>query len=218
MLIGTFSLPPSALALEHTADRLPEIDVEAERIAAHSTKWTMPCLWVSHDDLEAVDEALRSDPSVDAVVHSSHFAEAGFYHVDWEESVKERIDAYTDKEGSILEAHLQGGSWRVDFRFADRGQLESFRDHLTEQGHEFRLLGLNDSETPRQAYHGLTPSQRDALVTAARGGYFGVPRETTIGELAGELGISHQSFSERLRRGVENLVFSTLAVEDSDGS
>lgn len=213
MLVVTVAIPPAALALEYTLDALPSIDVEAERIAAHSTRWTMPCLWMSHDDLDAVDEALHSDPSVDAIVERRHFEDDGFYNVDWSESVTERIDAFTDKEGSILQAHLQGESWRVVFRFADREQFDSFRDRLDELGHEFRLLGLNDPETPREAYHQLTAPQRDALVAAATNGYFGVPRETTISELADEIGISHQSFSERLRRGMENLVFSTLTVE-----
>lgn len=218
MLVVTVAMPPAALALEHTLDVLPSIDVEAERIAAHSTRWTMPCLWASHGDLDAVEEAMRSDPSVDTIVERRHYEDAAFYHVEWSESVVERINTFTDKEGSILQAHLQGGSWRVVFRFADRDQFESFRDHLDELGHEFQLLGLNDPETPREAYHQLTAPQRDALVAAARDGYFGVPRETTIRELADEVGITHQSFSERLRRGTENLVLSTLTVEEGDAS
>lgn len=218
MFIATFSLPPEALALEHTIDALPEIDVEAERIAAHSTEWTMPCLWVTYGDLDEVDEALDTDPSVDALVERRHFEEAGFYHVDWSGTVEERIDEFIDKEGSILQAHLQGGRWRVVFRFVDRGQLDAFRRRLDERSHQFRLLDLNVPDTPRQAYHRLTPPQRDALVAAARDGYFGVPRQTTISELAGSVGISHQSFSERLRRGMENLVYSTLTVEDRGDS
>lgn len=217
MLVATVWLPPEALALEHTVDALPEIDVEAERIAAHSTKWTMPCLWVAHDDLGAVDEAFEADPSLDALVESRHFQENGFYHVEWSETVTERVDSFTDKEGSVLEAHLREGGWRVVFRFTDREQLEAFRDRLDDENHEFQLLGLNDPETPRQAYHRLTAPQRDALVAAAKSGYFGVPRESTIDDLADEFGISHQSLSERLRRGMENLVRSTLTVEESEG-
>lgn len=43
---------------------LHALEVKAERIAAHSTKWTMPCMWALADDFDAVDDALAGDPSV----------------------------------------------------------------------------------------------------------------------------------------------------------
>lgn len=214
MFIANFSLPPSTFTLEHTADALPEIEIEAERIAAHSTQWTMPCLWVKNAAFETIEETFRSDPSIDEIVDSVHYDEVGFYHVEWTETIKERFDIFTDKEGSILEAHLQNGSWRVAFRFTAREQLRTFREYLTDKGHRFQLLGMTLPKTPRQGYYQLTPRQRDALVAAAKNGHFSIPRETTITDLADEFDISHQAFSELLRRGMENLVFSTLTAEE----
>lgn len=52
------------------------------------------------------------------------------------------------------------------------------------------------------------------LVAAAKNGHFTIPRETTITDLADEFDVSHQAFSELLRRGMENLVFSTLTAEE----
>lgn len=57
----------------------------------------------------------------------------------------------------------------------------------------------------------MTDAQREALLAALTGGYFDVPRQTTIGALAATVGISPNAFSERLRRGTSNLVRSALA-------
>ena len=41
-----------------------------------------------------------------------------------------------------------------------------------------------------------------------------IPREITSADLADELGISHQTLSERFRRTMKNLVMSALFVEE----
>jgi hypothetical protein len=63
---------------------------------------------------------------------------------------------------------------------------------------------------------GLTPARRETLLTALEVGYFAVPRETTLVELAAELGISDQAVSERLRRAQAKLLTTTL-VGGTDG-
>lgn len=210
MLVATLTIPPEALALEHASSTVPDLELEAERVAAHGPERVMPCLWVSHESLDAVDEALRSDPSVADVVEREEFDDAAFYHVEWADDVEQRIDSYVDNRGSILEAHLVDGQWEVDVRFVNREQFDAFRADVADRGHSFRLLSLSESERATEEPHSLTPTQRDALVTAVERGYFSVPREATAADLADELDISHQAVSELLRRGVENLVSSTL--------
>ncbi|MFC4438531.1 MULTISPECIES: helix-turn-helix domain-containing protein [Natrialbaceae] len=213
MLIASVSIPPEALALEHSASAVPEIEIEAERIAAHSTEWVMPCLWVAHPEFDAVKDAFQSDPSVETIIETVRFNDEAYYHVEWAEEVEQRINSYIDKEGSILEARLREGNWELDFRFTHREQFDAFREHLLDRSYSFELLGLYEPEQPHQGYRDLTPAQRDALVTAAEHGYFRIPRETTTAELADELDVTHQAVSELLRRGIENLIFSTLTAE-----
>lgn len=201
--------------MERTARAAPEVEIEAERIAAHSSEWVMPCLWLTGLQGDRAEELIESDPSVDEVVEKEHFEEGeAYYHVAWDQAVERRINDFIDREGSILEARLEDGTWRVDIRFVSRDQFEEFRRHLTEEGYSFQLLNLTEVDAPHQGYRNLTRAQREALVVAARNGYFRVPRETTMERLADELDISHQSASELLRRGIENLVFSTLTVEE----
>ena len=43
---------------------------------------------------------------------------------------------------------------------------------------------------------------------------FDIPHEITAADLADELGISHQTLSERFQRATKNLVMSALFVEE----
>lgn len=216
MLIATFHLPPEAVSLEHALRAVPGLEVEAERIAAHSTRWTMPCLWMANAEFAAVDAALADDPTVSEVVETHEFDREKYYQIDWIDDVERRIDAYLDKEGAILEASADSEGWRLKIRFASREQFDAFRDHFPEQDYSFELLDLAESGAPRQTYGELTPDQRDALVAAMEHGYYRVPREISIRELAETLDVSHQAVSELLRRGVANLIESALTSPGED--
>ena len=215
MIIATFSLPHHAVALERAFEELPELQVEAERIAAHSRAWVMPCLWAANAEFDAADEVIEADPSVDDVVEAYEFADEKYYQLDWAEDVDERIDSYVDQRGSILDAEADADGWRLRIRFVDREQFDAFRDALDERGTDFELRDLTEPGAPRETFGRLTPDQRDALVAARERGYFEVPREATVRDVAEELDVSHQAVSELLRRGTANLVDATLVTADT---
>ena len=212
MLVGTFQLEHDAVALGEAFDAVAGLTVEAERVAAHSTKWTMPCLWVAHEDPEGAEAAIRADPTVDTVVETEAFDDETYYQLEWADAVEERVDAYVDQQASILQAAATDAGWRVQLRFADREQFDAFTDRLDEEDRSFELLDLVHAGDPRRSYGELTAAQHDALVAALEAGYYEVPRETTIRELADELGTSHQSLSELLRRGTGHLIESMTAA------
>ena len=59
----------------------------------------------------------------------------------------------------------------------------------------------------------LDGSERPLPVADGREvGYFDVPREAKLGDIADRLDVSHQALSERLRRGHANLVQETIGV------
>lgn len=215
MIIASFSLPHEAVALEQTFEVLPELEVEAERIAAHSRAWVMPCLWAANTQFETVDEVLAADPSVAEIVEAYEFEDEKYYQIDWAEATDERIDAYIDQRGSILDAEADADAWRMRIRFVSREQFDAFRDALDEQGQRFELRDLTEPGAPRQTFGELTPDQRQVLVAARELGYYGVPRTTTVREIADEVDRSHQAVSELLRRGTTNLIDSTLTTTES---
>jgi predicted DNA binding protein len=161
-----------------------------------------------------VDEILAADPSVEDIVETEEFDREKYYQVEWTDEIEDRVNAYIDKEGSILEAEASAEGWQVHIRFANRDQFDTFRDTLSGRDHSFTLLDLTEPGSPRQTFGSLTPDQRDGLVAALEAGYFSVPRETTIQELADELETSHQALSELLRRGTEKLIDGMLTTSD----
>jgi predicted DNA binding protein len=210
MFVATFSLPAQGFALGHTLEAAPEMTVKAERVAAHGTVWVMPCLWITGGDFDAFDEALHSDPTVERVIGTEAFDEETYYQVEWSDSVAQFVDALIDTEGSVLNAEAHDGTWNLRIRFASREQLDTFQEYLSLQEHPYRLLNLFDPRFPRQERAQLTTAQRDALVTAVEQGYYRVPRDIVLDDLADALGISRQAASERLRRGIEQLVTNVL--------
>lgn len=214
MLIATFALPSEAIALAQTLHDVSEIEIEAERIAAHSTEWTMPCLWVAHPDFDRVDDILREDPSVDSIVETYEFDEEKYYQLDWSDSVVDRINAYLDQEASLLDAKASDGGWQVRIRFASRSQFDTFCSQLDERDEGYELLELVKPGASRQSVGQLTPRQCDALVTAMEYGYYKIPREISADDLAAKLDISQQALSERLRRATENLIDARLTTAD----
>jgi hypothetical protein len=60
----------------------------------------------------------------------------------------------------------------------------------------------------------LTPVQRRTLVVAIEQGYFEIPRQSTLDDLAADLGVSKQAVSERLRRALGAVAVD--AVDESD--
>lgn len=215
MLTATFSVAVDDFALAHALREVPAMEVKADRLAAHSRHWVMPCLWVTGGDFDAFDTALENDPTVNKIITESEYDNEKFYQVDWTEEIKQHLDAALDTEASLLRAETTNDDWLLTIRFGSRDQFDAFRDHLADHGITFSLENLTQTQTPHQLSGGLTAPQREALVTAVDEGYFAIPREATMDEIAETLGISTQSASERLRRGIEEFV-ETMLVADED--
>lgn len=217
MFTVTVSVPVEDFALAHALVTVPEMTVEADRLAGHSRHWVMPCLWATGGDFDAFDAALDDDPTVDDVVATRAFDDEKYYQVDWSEDVKRLVDAGLDAQGSLVHAQAADGVWHLAIRFAVREQFETFRDYLTDRDIAFRLENLTRSSSPQQFVGGVTGPQRDALVAAVEAGYFAIPREATMAEVADELDISTQAASERIRRGVERFVETMLVAGGDSG-
>jgi predicted DNA binding protein len=50
----------------------------------------------------------------------------------------------------------------------------------------------------------------ETVKAAVESGYYGIPRDTTLEDLATDLNVSHQALSERLRRGHRALIESVI--------
>lgn len=215
-VIADFTVTSDSFTLHHALTTVPEMTVEAERLASHSVEWLFPFQWATGGDFERFDEALENDPTVASATAIEESGESVLYQIEWSDEVVALITEITDQHASILKAEASGETWQIQLRFAEESQVSSFQERFEERGRSFEVNKLYHPSTPRQGEYGLTPEQRDTLVLALENGYFDVPREQSIEELADELGISSNAVSQRIRRGSANLVRQTLAVGDRE--
>lgn len=174
----------------------------------------VPYFWVSGDhDTEAFERRVAEDPRVDAIERLDGRIGQRLYRVAWSEGIDGLLDALGAPNVLVEEAVGTTAEWLFSLRTDDRETLRRFQ------------RDCEDADVPvelRRAYHnpmeadeapfGLTEKQREALSLAVTAGYFEVPREASLDDLAGRLDISRQSFARRLQRA-EREVFSRVMAE-----
>ena len=221
--IVTGTIPSRELALDYTLERLPELEVECERIVQSGEKSIMPLVWVRYDDREAFEATLAEDPTVDGVELLSEFDEEFLYRMEWTDHVRLLLHMLTNSEATILDAYGRDEGWHLRVLYPDRDHLSRTHEFAEEHGLTFDIITLREMEGEPAGRYGLTDSQHRVLELAARRGYFEVPRDVTLQGLADEIGVSHQALSEQLRRGTGALVEDTICIgsfpekDDRDG-
>ncbi|WP_284440233.1 helix-turn-helix domain-containing protein [Haloarcula marina] len=166
-------------------------------------------VWVDHDAKSEIDEALAADDSLTRQSYTGAEAGGHWYVLNTTDPPLSSVGrALLTADGALLRASLADDHWTVRARFPDRSDVLSFRDALVADGFDVDVRAI-DEEGDHD--FGLTDPQREVLMLALERGYFTVPRDASLSDLATALGISSQAASERLRRGTQTLVSNTLA-------
>jgi predicted DNA binding protein len=208
-------IPIDEFALGRTLSVLDGVRCEVERVVAHDSSHVMPFVWVSSTDADRarVETLLTDDPSVSETELLIDLADRWLYRMKWVGHIETLLRILT-KESAILAVTGDGEQWNLRTLFPDRRALSRTYERFEESGLTMDVRNIYRLEDGQQGRLELTDEQREALVLAYERGYYDIPRQTTADELADELGITHQALSERLRRGHENIVRTTL-VNDS---
>ncbi|MFC6904072.1 bacterio-opsin activator domain-containing protein [Halalkalicoccus tibetensis] len=208
-----FTVPAEEFALYETLCVVPETTVAVERVVAHADDRIVPYFWTSGGDQEAFERAARDDHSVAELTKLDQRDGAALYRAEWVEDVETVAYAYTQAGATLLNASGKDGRWELQLRFDDEDASSSFQHYLEESNRSAEIHRLYKPTQPQmEGQPGLTDLQHDTLVTALRAGYYEVPRGLSMDELAGELGVSQQALSNRLRRGHRTLVENALTV------
>lgn len=216
VVIADFAFSPEEFVLGEAIRAAPDIGITLAGTAASPDIPLTPYVDVRGDRREVgrFERALAEDPTAADAITLIETDEGRSYQVDWGSSdVVETFSAVlraTDL--SPTEITFEDGAWRVQFRCGDRRLLSEFYEIAREEC-GFELLSVTDRATSaHEVPLGVTPAQREALLAALELGYYTVPRRCEIRDVANELGISPQAVSQRLRRGHENVLKSTLSV------
>ncbi|GAB6884074.1 helix-turn-helix domain-containing protein [Halopiger thermotolerans] len=164
------------------------------------------------DDADAFEAALEADASVRRYAALEKTAARRLYSVGVTDDAASRLvySVAADHDVAILE-FVVADETVVRARAPSRDALSAYRERCFERSVDVRLRRLYPERDPDDDPYGVTEPQREALRTALSAGYFTVPRETTLAELATAFDITDQALSARLRRGQANLLENTLA-------
>lgn len=157
------------------------------------------------DKPEETVEAMRNHPAIESyeLLESDDRRALGKY-----ETTDTDLYEFADLSALVIEfpIDVQDGWFEFDLT-GTREELDRLQELLDGSPFSYELLSLvRTTETEGL----LTDRQRELLKAAVREGYFEVPRESSLADLAEELEIDKSTASTVLRRGEARLVKSFL--------
>ena len=204
-IIVEFTLRSPRLVLTETMTSAPEVSIRVESVDGVPPEDVVTMLWATGGDLDAFDDAIHADPTVTDVALLDAFEGRHLYRYRVAEEVDVQMyNRWLEVGAAQLHVGANDGEWYNRVRFPDRDALREFQTRASEDDIQFTVHSIYDEPAaPNEA--SLTNAQLEALELALESGYLEVPREAPLADVAGELGVSEQSVSERLRRAMRNL-------------
>jgi predicted DNA binding protein len=215
-VIAEFTIRSDEFILGQVLARHEGTHIEMERIVPASGR-VMPYIWVHGPEFAEFEEAVRASDYVRELKALDAVGDSALYRVEWDEDIESLLYGMSETNATILEAR-GNENWYFRIRFDDHSGLTAFHNFCSENDIKFnlnRVYTLADEQSDGYAFE-LTDAQRNALVTAVEGGYFEVPRRTTLTDVGEKLGISEQSASENVRRGANSVLTKVLLPRSAD--
>lgn len=216
-VIADLSIDADQFLLGRIVAAMPAMSVEIERVVPTKRR-VMPYIWGHGSNLAAFVGALEADEAVASVTVVEELDDRALYRIEWNDSNSELLAGIDKSDATILEAYA-GDEWAMRIRFEDHGGLARFSRYCNEHDIRFYLeqvTALSDAP-PADRHVPLTAPQYEALTLAHERGYFEIPRRVTMAELASELDVSVQALSERIRRGVDQVLHRVLDEQVATG-
>lgn len=196
----------SDLAVTVFAERLP--------VSHEGTTWFH--VTVQADDFAAFEDALAADPTVaDAEVFAT-YGDRRTYRLTIAPDVPVMTEHVASFGDELLDLRSTADGWRVRIRTRDRSSIREFWEFCADNDIECHLERVFQAREPVGEVP--VPIEREAadlLRTAYDAGYFEVPRDADLSELAETFDVAESTMSERLRRALEH-VLQTVLVEDDE--
>ncbi|MFD1515404.1 helix-turn-helix domain-containing protein [Halomarina rubra] len=209
--IAELGLPAESFALSEAFTQCPDLRIDVLQGVAHNTTGLSNLVWVETGDVDAADAALKDDSTVSDVEMLGDIDGKWLYTMQWKTPVSVAL-AVLLEDATMLGATGDDDGWSFRVLFPKRNALSIAASVFEQYDVNLRIERIYELGTGGE--HGeydLTDEQREALEAALEKGYFKVPRDTTLGSIADDLGISHQALSERLRRA--NEILAEVAIQ-----
>ncbi|WP_135536368.1 helix-turn-helix domain-containing protein [Halostella pelagica] len=206
--VAEFTLAADAFPLGTVFAQLPDVTVQLERVIP-DTNGVVPYFWVRGTETNTIVEQFSEHPGVRDIRAVDQVDGEHLMRCAWDEEYDSVLDALIAPEVVLLSATGSAEEWTFELRGESREAIAEFQEYCHEHGVSVVLEEIH-ALRPLDASQDLTEAQRDALTLAYERGYFNSPRETTLKEIAADLGISQQALGARLQRGNRRLIEQAL--------
>lgn len=214
-VICKMSVPAETFALGRLLAVPEGVTIELETLVAHGDG-SRPYLWILAPDVEKALATIR-ERTPTGLTTVEVVEDRALVALEWNVEEGDLFSGIASFDGHVLTVRADHEGWVFDVRFPEHAVLSRFGRYCEERGIEFTVERIYHATQPHvDADFGLTDRQREALVLAVRTGYYAVPRRCRTADLADRFGISEQAVLERLRRGIVNLVSTTLLPTEPD--
>jgi len=212
-VIARISVPADEFKLARTLRDHDSLRIEAERLIPLDGG-IVPYLWLTGLPVERTRHTLLRDEDVEQAEVIDHAGDAVLVRVRWAERRHALLETLVAVEATCSEGVVRNGTWHLKLRFPSREALSGCYQECLDRGVTLTVNGIYDDARPEHSRvsEALSDRQYETLRTAFETGYFAIPREITMEELAERLDISDTAASQRIRRGLQKLLAEELAT------
>lgn len=199
--------------MEETTHIVPNMVIEFEDLRFPETNSPKFIFWARGNDYERLEAGMKGDSTIESFALLAELDDRRLYRVNFSEKGKRMLVYSPAVEWDIvfLDVTVSHDVSEIRAWVPHRKALNAYRDECNTHNISFRLDKIYQEEFIEASdQYGLTNPQYEALVIAYEQGYFDAERESSLEEIAEDLGISRQALSARLRRGHRQLIASTL--------
>jgi predicted DNA binding protein len=199
------------LALVPTLRHLDGIEISVITQGMTDPGRTAFPFFVGYGDRAGLERAFDADETVGSYELVDWTDGRGIYYVEYAPDAVLISTVVADVNGVVVDMAAEGDGWTARLVLPDRAALTEVWEYAADHDIDLDIVEIygNDDVTGERSY-GLTDEQRTTLLLAYDRGYFSEPRETDLGGIADELGLSSTATSGRLRRAIRNLVAATF--------
>jgi predicted DNA binding protein len=218
VLEASFIVEDSEFPLSAVFEHLSSVTIELDRVVP-TTSAAIPYFWIYTDDTTKLNTDLGDEIGTSEVTIIDQIEEAMFVRVDWNLDHESVLTAILNTGVTLLSGKGRGGQWIFTVRAQEQAEISSFQTYCRNHELSVELTQLNSVSPLKDGQeYNLTADQRIALELAYNRGYFESPRRATQEDLGDDLDITRQAVSSLLKRGIGQLIASTLATTEADQS
>lgn len=211
-IIAECEMPVSRFPLSETLTAVPTVEFEIDWMVA-DTPYITVYLLARVEDFDTLEAAFENDPSVTSVTLLCETEDDRSYTMQWTNPIELLIHIMVDAEGTIIHSIGNNETWLVRVLFPEQSMFSRTKEYAQKNGLPFNVRRSYSVDVKQHKQEGLTQAQYHSLVSAFEAGYFEIPKEATLHDLAEQEGTTHQALSERLRRGIHNLIQQRLITD-----